>query len=114
VSLWRDTYYTQRDAWNQKIRWAAPAERPFGEGGPIELGDDEYFVMGDNSPSSSDARYWREGVDLESEKLEVKAGRVPGRFLLGRAFFVYWPAGFRPTDKMPGMVPNFGEMRFIR
>jgi signal peptidase I len=114
VSLWRDTYYTQRDAWKRPIKWASPRERPFGEGGPIELGDDEYFVMGDNSPSSSDARYWEHGVHLAQEELDVKPGRVPGRFLLGRAFFVYWPAGFRPTDKMPGMVPNFGEMRFIR
>jgi hypothetical protein len=114
VSLWRDTYYTQRDAWKRPIKWASPRERPFAESGPIELGDDEYFVMGDNSPSSSDARYWEHGVHLSSEELDVKAGRVPGRFLLGRAFFVYWPAGFRPTEKMPGMVPNFGEMRFIR
>ena len=40
-------------------------------------------------------------------------GRVPGRFLLGKAFFVYWPAGFRPIDSAPALVPNFGEMRFI-
>jgi hypothetical protein len=38
---------------------------------------------------------------------------VPERFLLGRAFFVYWPAGFRPIESAPAVVPNFGEMRFI-
>jgi hypothetical protein len=34
--------------------------------------------------------------------------------MLGKAFFVYWPGGFRPlTDNAPGVVPNFGDMRFI-
>jgi hypothetical protein len=38
---------------------------------------------------------------------------VPGRFLLGRAFFVYWPAGYKPLNSGPALVPNFGDMRFI-
>ena len=71
-------------------------------------------MTGDNSPSSYDARYWRHPVHLPGEDLDVKSGRVPGRFLLGRAFFVYWPAGFRPAPVLPGIVPNFGDMRFIR
>jgi len=45
--------------------------------------------------------------------VEAKAGVVPGRFLLGKAFFVYWPAGYRPYPGLPGLVPNFAEMRFI-
>ena len=52
-------------------------------------------------------------IFLLSESL-VESGRVPERFLLGRAFFVYWPAGYRPfSPGMPGLIPNFGEMRFI-
>ena len=35
-------------------------------------------------------------VKLPWEDLDVESGRVPGRFLLGKAFFVYWPAGYRP------------------
>jgi len=46
--------------------------------GVYELGEDEYFVLGDNSPASSDSRRWRH------------AG-VPARNLIGRAFFVFWP-----------------------
>jgi hypothetical protein len=33
--------------------------------------------------------------------------------MLGKAFFVYWPAGYRPLPGLPGFIPNFGEMRFI-
>jgi len=38
---------------------------------------------------------------------------VPERFMLGKAFFVYWPAGYRLSPTSPGIVPNFGDMRFI-
>jgi hypothetical protein len=33
--------------------------------------------------------------------------------MLGRAFFVYWPAGYSPVNGFIRFVPNFGEMRFI-
>ena len=79
----------------------------------MTLGPKEYFVLGDNSLMSGDGRYWRYPIDLPREDLVVDAARVPERFLLGRAFFVYWPAGYRPVKNGPGFVPNFGEMRFI-
>ncbi len=80
------------------------------------LGEDEYFVMG-----------WMQfagqrgcGTAKYPDRIACRSiwtsnpGRVPGRFLLGRAFFVYWPAGFSPVAPMPSLAPNFGEMRFIR
>ena len=82
----------------------------------MHLNDGEYFVMGDNSFISGDARYWSTRIDLPREGLEVESGRVPERFMLGKAFFVYWPAGYR-FPLLPGnvnAVPDFGEMRFIR
>jgi len=70
-------------------------------------------VLGDNSLISGDARMWDEDVVLPAEGLYVQPGRVPRRFMLGKAFFVYWPAGYRPFNTRFGVVPNFGEMRFI-
>jgi signal peptidase I len=103
VSLWRDVYYT-----NDQNKWARPDD-------PVRLGPKEYFVLGDNTVISKDARYWTDPVRLPAEDLDVQAGRVPERFMLGKAFFVYWPAGYRPfgSSTLPGIIPNFGAMRFI-
>jgi signal peptidase I len=106
VSLWRDVYYTNRDESSSGPRWGIP-------GRPINLGPDEYWVLGDNSLMSGDGRYWGLPVELPDEGLHAQPGVVPGRFLLGKAFFVYWPAGYRLSPGSPGMVPNFGDMRFI-
>ena len=46
----------------------------FGE--PVTVPPDSYYVLGDNSGSSRDSRYW---------------GFVPKKNLRGKAFFIYWP-----------------------
>jgi signal peptidase I len=113
LSLWRDVYYLNRDKRHMSSTpaWGSPVDFPENV---ITLGPKEYFVLGDNSLMSLDARMWNE--DIELSDLHVEAGRVPDRFMLGKAFFVYWPAGYKPlaSESMPALTPNFGDMRFIR
>lgn len=47
----------------------------------IEIGPDHYLALGDNSPRSSDSRLWR------------TQQTVPRDYLVGKAFFTYWPHG---------------------
>jgi signal peptidase I len=111
ISVWRDVYYLNRRLGGGELPlWGSPDQFPRYV---MKLGEDEYFVCGDNSPISGDARFWDDPIDLPRESLRAEPGRVPGRFLLGKAFFVYWPAGFKPTRASPAIVPNFGAMRFI-
>jgi signal peptidase I len=42
----------------------------------ITVPRDAYYVMGDNRPDSQDSRYW---------------GPVPRKWIIGKAFFTYWP-----------------------
>lgn len=124
VGLWRDVYYINRPGSpnHGRMYWAMPHGFPRagspGIPGLIRLGEDEYFVLGDNTRMSSDGRAWTAPINLPDEKLFVAPGRVPKRFLYGKAFFVYWPSGYRPIGQSPvgpnfPLIPNFGEMRFI-
>lgn len=53
----------------------------------FELGPDEFFMMGDNSPSSKDSRLWA------NTRRAVHRHAVPRSALVGKAFFIYWPHG---------------------
>ena len=44
--------------------------------GPVTLGEDEYFVMGDNRTGSSDSRSW---------------GPLQEHFIIGKAWLIYYP-----------------------
>lgn len=53
-----------------------------------QLGSDEFFVMGDNSPRSQDSRLWPNQVRHAPNR-----HAVGGQALIGKAFFIYWPHG---------------------
>jgi len=54
--------------------------------GPQVLGEDEYFVLGDNRNSSSDSHTW---------------GPVPTQAIIGKAWISYWP------PQHLGLVPHY-------
>jgi signal peptidase I len=43
---------------------------------PIKIPPGDYFMMGDNRGQSDDSRFW---------------GPIPGKWIIGEAFFTYWP-----------------------
>ena len=139
VGLFRDVYYTSQHLDRlqnnrPEYDYARKMGLDFRSGGwgtmdqPITLACfkdnpdlDEFYVLGDNSPQSLDSRAWTAAsstLRLTDEKTGArlyKLGTVPRYNMIGKAMFVYWPAGFRPP-KLPGLpiMPNVGRMRLIR
>lgn len=56
-----------------------------GEYNPIQLADNEYFVLGDNSPMAYDSRMWEVAAPGH------QPGAVPADMIVGRATWTYWP-----------------------
>jgi signal peptidase I len=54
--------------------------------GPQVVGPDEYFVLGDNRPESSDSHFW---------------GMLPAKLIVGKAWVSYWP------PQLWGTVPDY-------
>lgn len=116
VKLMRDVYYTcpfigqDPDKPGRATTGNPMVLRKFNDK-PDDM--DEFFVLGDNSPASLDSRLWRNHAATLRPGYEL--GTVPRYNMIGRAFFVYWPGGFRlPMLKRLPIVPNVGRMRLIR
>jgi signal peptidase I len=59
----------------------------------FEVAEDRFFMMGDNSPRSSDSRAWGARDRAWDDSAERKDWEVPRQYLTGKAFYVYWPHG---------------------
>lgn len=92
LALYRDVYYTRGHARH-------------GVDEPYQLGPESFFVLGDNSPVSSDSRNWPDGD-------------VPRDLLVGRPVLVHLPS--KPGRLSLGgystyiRLPDFSRIRYIR
>jgi signal peptidase I len=135
LRLWRDIYYIA-DSWERNrggdlvtdfdhpwqaqlfglpfdpSLWPLFAERHHAD---FPLAEGQYFVMGDNSAESSDARLWL--------NRDPRSGGKPGgaylerSLLIGKALCVYWPHSWHriPGTPIPfPLFPNFQDMRLVR
>lgn len=77
----------------------------------LTLGPDQFFVCGDNSPDSLDGRLWGD-PDPWTAAIDPSPSVVTRRLMIGKAFFVYFPApGRTPALNLP--MPDFGRLRWI-
>lgn len=118
VRVLRDVYYCRVDPPGGLMHEVEPSTGRGTAGRPILLREDEFYACGDNSPQSKDSRLWpaREvSPFLRARGSAYQVGTVPRDQMIGKAFFVYWPAGKRIVkDAGPPIIPNVGEMRVIR
>ncbi|MHC4759088.1 MAG: signal peptidase I [Planctomycetota bacterium] len=131
MAVFRDIHYTSSKYGN------GPPEGRAVEGNPFELKESQFFVLGDNSPSSEDGRWWgKRGISNKGVE-SYDEGIVPGEYMVGKALFVYWPSGyefpwpnglrayfnkksrnnnfFRIINEIMFLnwIPNMGQMRFV-
>ena len=95
---------------------------------PVTIRPGRYFVLGDNSPISSDGRFWdrvepwverhmfQEARGLVYDPASPPADHtqvVPRGLLVGRAFLIYFPAPHAVGGGGRQVLPNFGKVRFV-
>jgi signal peptidase I len=86
------TIYARPESWATTRLFSLRQKQIF------ELGEGQYFPMGDNSAQSSDARMWNQNY-------------VDQKYLLGKALLVFWPHAWnRPIP----FLPNVKRMGLIR
>ncbi len=97
IRIYRDLHYTN----------SLPNTPLQGHGvrSPVALAEEEYFVLGDNSPVSNDSRFWS-GSPV-----------VPASMLLGKPFLVHLPGEVVPLQvfgRSVCWVPDPRRIRYIR
>lgn len=87
VALDRDLFYQPVLGIDKTSAGACPSELT-----RKLLGPDQYFVCGDNSPMSSDARDWETVDPWVANLIDPTVGVVHSKLMIGKAFMVYFPA----------------------
>lgn len=72
----------------------------------FELKEDEFLMLGDNSPRSQDSRVWP-----NAERNAVRRHAVPRSALVGRAFYIYWPHGIPFMNEGNGYATTYHKKR---
>jgi hypothetical protein len=101
IGLYRDLYYTS----DSNLRAT--------DNNPFTLNKDEFFVCGDNSPNSYDARVWSEAGKDRTGRPFYRKGIVPADYMMGKAFFVYWSDPYSPAPGMLPIIPNIDRLKII-
>jgi signal peptidase I len=70
----------------------------------FKLEKDQFLMCGDNSAASKDSRLWT---------IDGIPHYVDRQYLIGEAFFVFWPHGLRIPGTRIAVIPNFQKMRWI-
>ena len=125
VQLDRDIYYGVEQSSGGRYPHGA-LRRSGGDvvpAAPLSVGPDQFFVLGDNSPISEDGRFWSDiepwvrrdffPLRRNSDDATEPLGVVPRGLMVGRAFFVYYPAPYPLGPQGRQVLPNFGDMRFV-
>ena len=102
LRLSRDVYYTKPTPLRDTEAPTRPLHGFASEGNGQKLEKDQFLVLGDNSPKSQDSRGW------------AKSPVVPRENLIGKAFFVYWPAAGKRYWIPVRVIPDATKFRFIR
>jgi signal peptidase I len=97
IRIYRDVYYTGT--------LANTPRQSHGMRSGVKLGNDEFFVLGDNSPVSNDSRFWSGGPV------------VRGSMFIGKPFLVHLPGELVPLrvfGRSVCWVPDPRRIRYIR
>lgn len=103
ISICRDLHYISETT-VMPIRQGADGE-------PFTLNEKEYFVLGDNTLASADSRMW-DRPGLANYGQEYRQGTVPEDYLVGKAFFVYWPGPTKPLERFK-LIPYPSGIKLI-
>ncbi|MDQ3330410.1 MAG: signal peptidase I [Planctomycetota bacterium] len=87
------------DVYAELYRNAVPWLRPdAGASNRLTLGDDEFLMLGDNSPRSLDGRLWG------NLRGDLHRHAVPRSALVGKALLIFWPHGLRLGNEKDGVA----------